>query len=311
MSAVTASSMSPAVAEPAQPLMVEKLQKGFGIPFWVATVWLGLLAFCAAFSNVLPIRKTNDPDFLLGASVGNGDWTSTFGRKHLLGVDENGNDLLAYALKGSRVSLTVGVLTVLFAFVVGGWAGMSAGYFRGRLDSALTFFTNAMLSIPPLLLLLLLVSVLSAQNGGVSVWKFILTLGALSIPIIFRVVRAATMQQAAREYVMAAKAMGATRTRVLLREILPNVIKPALAYALVAVGSVMVIEGSLSFLGAGLSGNTISWGRMLQGAAGLSKLKSGPHATFVPAAFLFLTVLSLNFIGDKVRERFEVKEGNI
>ena len=105
MSAVTASSMGSAVAEPAPPLVAEKLQKGFGIPFWVATVWLGLLAFCAAFSSILPIRKTNDPDFLLGAAVGNGDWTSTFGRKHLLGVDENGNDLLAYALKGPKTSL--------------------------------------------------------------------------------------------------------------------------------------------------------------------------------------------------------------
>lgn len=311
MSAVPATSAADIAAELPAQTAVKVKRDGFGIAFWLAVAWLGALTFCALFSGFLPIRKTNDPDFLLGATVGAGDWTSTFGREHLLGVDENGNDLLAYALKGARISLTVGICTVLFAFIVGGWAGMVGGYFKGRLDSVLTFATNATLSIPPLLLLLLLVSVLTAQSGGVSVWKFILTLGTLSVPIIFRVVRAATLQQAAREYVTAARAMGAKSSRVLVREILPNVIKPAMAYALVAVGSVMVIEGSLSFLGAGLSGNTISWGRMLQGAAGLSKLKSGPHATFVPAGFLFLTVLSLNFIGDKVRERFEVKEGNI
>ncbi len=286
-------------------------RKSWGVGFWVATSWLVALTAAAIFSPILPIRKTDNPDFLLGAAVGAGDWTSSFSRSHLLGVDDSGNDLLAYALKGARVSLLVGFGTVLLAFLVGGWAGMAAGYFRGRLDSILVFATNAILSIPPLLFLLLLVSVLSASSGGVSVWKFIATLGSLSIPITFRVVRAATLQQASREYVVAARSMGAKTRRVLAREILPNVIKPALAYSLVAVGSIMVVEGGLSFLGAGLSGNTISWGKMLQVGAGLSKLKAAPNNTFVPAGFLFLTVLSLNFIGDKLRERFEVKQGNI
>ena len=161
------------------------------------------------------------------------------------------------------------------------------------------------------LFLLLLVSVLTSASGGVSLWKFILTLGLLFSPIVFRVVRAATMQQSRREYVLAASALGATRRRILMREIFPNVVKPALAYALVAVGTVMVVEGTVSFLGAGLSGSTISWGKMLQASSGIGKLKSGPHATFVPAGFLFLTVLSLNFIGDKIRERLEVKQGAI
>lgn len=286
-------------------------RKPWGIPFWVATGWLVALTLAAIFAPILPIRKTDDPDFLLGAAVGAGDWTSSFTRSHWLGVDDSGNDLLAYALKGARVSLIVGFGTVFLAFLVGGWAGMVAGYFRGRLDAVLVFATNAILSIPPLLFLLLLVSVLSASSGGVSLWKFIATLGSLSIPITFRVVRAATLQQASREYVVAARSMGAKTRRVLVREILPNVIKPALAYSLVAVGSVMVIEGGLSFLGAGLSGNTISWGKMLQVGAGLSKLKAAPNNTFVPAGFLFLTVLSLNFIGDKFRERLEVKQSGI
>lgn len=286
-------------------------RRPWGVPFWVASAWLVILTLAAAFSSVLPIRKTNDPDFLLGATVGSGAWTKSFGTAHWLGVDDSGNDLLAYALKGARTSLLVGFGTVLLAFLVGGWAGMVAGYFRGRLDSILVFATNAILSIPPLLFLLLLVSVLSANSGGVSIWKFIFTLGSLSIPITFRVVRAATLQQASREYVIAARTMGAKTRRVLVREILPNVIKPALAYSLVSVGTVMVIEGGLSFLGAGLSGNTISWGKMLQSGAGLIKLKASPNMTFIPALFLFLTVLSLNFIGDKARERFEVKQGGI
>jgi peptide/nickel transport system permease protein len=282
-----------------------------GFAFWCAVGWLGGLAVAAVLVDVLPVRKSNDPDFLLGVKVGSGDWRQTFSASHPLGVDENGNDLLSYALHGARISLLVGVGTVAFALVVGGWLGMTAGYLRGPIESVLTFFTNAILSIPPLLFLLLLVSVLTAQSGSVSVWKFIFTLGCLTVPVVFRVVRAATLQQSACQYVLAARALGARRQRVLAREILPNVMKPALAYGLVAVGSVMVVEGTLSFLGAGLSGNTISWGRMLQGAAGLGKLKTGPHATFVPAGFLFLTVLSLNFVGDKARERMEVRQAAI
>ena len=310
MTAVTAD-VNPVVASVAitAPFVVKR--KGMGLGFWLAVGWVGLLTFCALFVSLLPIRRTNDPDFLLGATVGAGDWTSTFSRAHPLGVDESGNDLLSYALHGARISLLVGVGTVCVGFFFGGWLGMVAGYFHGRFDSVLSFVSNALLAIPPLLFLLLLVSVLSANSGGVSVWKFIFTLGFLFVPITFRVVRAATLQQASREYVIAARTLGARNVRVLLREILPNVIKPALAYALVAVGSVIVVEGSLSYLGAGLSGNTISWGKMIQSAAGLLKLKSGPHATFVPASFLFLTVLSLNFIGDKARERFEVKQSGI
>jgi peptide/nickel transport system permease protein len=97
---------------------------------------------------------------------------------------------------------------------------------------------------------------------------------------------------------------------VLLREIFPNVAKPMLAYGLVAAGGVMVIEGSLSFLGVGV-GNVWAWGRVVQSGASVSELKNNPHITFIPGIVLFLTVLCFNFVGDKIRERLEVKEGNI
>lgn len=282
-----------------------------GVLFWIAAAWVGAVIACSAFVDALPVKRTNDPDFLLGALVGEGKWRASFGRLHPLGVDESGNDLLSYALHGARTSLTVGVVTVAFALLVGGSLGLVAGYSRGKLDGALMFFANAVLSIPPLLFLLLLVAVVSAKSGSVSVWKFCLTLGSLSVPLIFRVVRAATMQQASLEYVVAARTLGARPVRILARELLPNVLKPALAFALVSVGTVMVVEGSISFIGAGLSSTTISWGRMIQTAAGLTKLQSAPHATLVPAGFLFLTVLSLNVMGDTIRERLEVKQSAI
>lgn len=286
-------------------------RKAFGVAFWVAAAWLGAVTLGALLVDHLPIPKKNDPDFLLGATVGNGEWTKGFTHRHLLGVDDSGNDLLTYALHGARVSLVVGIGTVAVGLLLGGWLGMAAGYLRGRADSVITFVANAILSIPPLLFLLLLVAVVSAQSGSVTLPKFIFVLGVLSVPIFYRVVRAATLQQAQREYVIAASSLGATRRRILIREILPNVVKPTLAYGLVTVGTVIVVEGSLAFLGAGLNPSTISWGKMIQTGAGLLKLQAMPNATAVPATFIFLTVLSLNFIGDKVRERFEVKQAGI
>jgi peptide/nickel transport system permease protein len=309
--------MSTAVVERAQtgeaPVVAaqgakDRARKPWPIGAMLSIGWLVLLVAASSLVNVLPIRDRADPDFLLGATVQEGKWRSTFSWAHPLGVDDVGNDLLTYALHGARISLIVGISSVAVGFILGGWFGMMAGYFRGRMDSVLTFGTNALLSIPPLLFLLLLVAVLSANSGSVSVWKFILTLGVLSVPIFYRVVRASTLQQTSREYVLAAESLGAKRSRILVTEVLPNVVKPTLAFALIAVGTVIVVEGSLSYLGAGLSGDTISWGRMIQSSAGLLKLKSGPHATFVPAAFIFLTVLSLNLIGDVARDRLELRQ---
>ncbi len=275
--------------------------------------WLGFLAFCATAVNVLPLRKKDDTDYLLAASIGDGSihWARTFGKDHFLGVDNNGNDLLTYALNGARISLIVGIATIALGVIGGGILGLLGGFFRGKLEATFTFLTNALLSIPPLLFLLMLVAVMAAQSGRVSLPRFIATLGVLTVPTYYRLVRASTLQQATREYVLAARSLGAKRTRILVREILPNVIKPIMAQALIGVGTVIVVEGTLSYLGAGMGGDTISWGRMMQDASGLSKMQQAPHAMFVPAGFIFLTVLSLNFVGDKIRERLEVKQSNI
>ena len=149
-----------------------------------------------------------------------------------------------------------------------------------------------------------------SEGLSASVWKLSLSLGILSIPTLYRVVRASTMQFADREFVLAARAMGATRGRILLREILPNVVKPMMAYGLVAAGSVMVIEASLSYLGIGV-GDTWAWGKMIATGQGLSMLNKGPNVAFIPIIILFLTVMSFNFIGDKMRERLETKQGGI
>jgi peptide/nickel transport system permease protein len=301
-----------AVNEPPQLLK----RRGFGAAFWVAASWLGLVVFCAIGGKHLPFAN-KQPDYNTSAFINDGKWTKVFSLKHPLGTDPNGNDWLSSAMQGARNSMIIAFATVLIGFLLGGGLGMIAGYTRGRLDGILTFFATVLLSMPPLLFIILLLTLLAAggSNGveqglKTTVWKLSASLGILSVPILYRVVRASTMQFASREFVVAARAMGARRGRILLRELLPNVVKPMAAYGLVSAGSVMVIEGGLSFLGIGI-GDNWAWGKMIATGSGLTILKKAPNVAFVPIIILFLTVLSFNFIGDKLRERLEVKQAGI
>jgi peptide/nickel transport system permease protein len=294
-----------------------KRQRAFGIPFWIFCGWLVVVIVCAILGNRLPFAG-KDPDYLTGALINDGKWTKVFSLKHPLGTSQNGDDWLSAAIVGSRNSLIIAFATVLLGFLIGGTLGMIAGYRRGRIDTATTFLTTVLLSFPPLLFIILLLTILAAggNSSGIAtglqttVWKLSLALGILSVPTLYRVVRASTMQFASREFVLAARAMGASNTRVILREILPNVVKPMAAYGLVGAGNVMVIEGGLSFLGIGV-GDTWAWGKMISTGSGATILQKAPNVAFVPVVILFLTVLAFNFIGDKLRERLEVQEGGI
>jgi peptide/nickel transport system permease protein len=294
---------------------VAKTKRGMGWPFWAAVGWLGLVILVAVTARWLPFVKS-EPDFLVMGSDKSG--FGTFSWAHPFGFDPStGNDIFSLVALGAKNSLIIAFATVFIGFIAGGILGMIAGYRKGKFDMVASFIITVLLSTPPLLFILLLVSVLSTENESgmeqglqTSVAKLSLSLGILSIPTIYRVVRAATMSFAAREFVLAARSMGAKTSRILFREIFPNVAKPMLAYGLVAAGGVMVIEGSLSFLGVGV-GEEWAWGRIIESGRSTDELKRNAHISAVPGIVLFLTVLSFNFIGDKIRERLEVKEGNI
>ena len=301
----------------AEPILAKRVRKPFGVPFWFATAWLGLVIVCAIGGKHLPWAKKN-PDYITSALINDGKWTKTFSLAHPLGTDQNGNDWLAAATLGARNSMIIAFATVIFGFLLGGGLGMIAGYTGGKVDTLFSFFSTVLLSFPPLLFIILLLTILSTGNNAAgaaqglqsTVWKFSLSFGILSIPTLFRIVRASTMQFAGREFVVAAGAMGAKRSRVLMREILPNVVKPMVAFGLVAAGSVMVVEGALSYLGIGV-GDSWAWGKMIATGSGITMLQKGPNVAFVPIIILFLTVLSFNFIGDRLRERLEVKQAGI
>jgi peptide/nickel transport system permease protein len=262
----------------------------------VAWAWLGSVVLAALFAPLLPLWDPAVPDY-----------SNVFGGitpQHWLGGDTLGRDTFSRVVYGARASLLVGICAVGMGAVVGGILGMIAGYFRGRTEKVLTWVADVVLAFPGLVLIIAIVAVL-----GASLTNLIAGLAILSVPTFIRLSRAATLVVAQREFVLAARAYGCRPLRIIAREIAPNVVLPVAAYAFIMVGVFIVVEGSLSFLGLGIPPPTPSWGGMI--AAGRTELLRFPHIALFPAAVMFLTVLSINYIGERTRRQFEVKESQL
>ncbi len=213
---------------------------------------------------------------------------------HWLGTDGLGRDELARLIYGARISLIVGLCASVIGVTIGGALGMLAGYFRGRFETLVVGSMDVLLAFPPLILALAVTAFL-----GQSILNLTCILGVLGIPAFMRVARAATLTLARREFVIAAQALGATHARILLRELLPNVFLPPVAFFLLGVAVFIVVEGSLSFLGLGVPPPISSWGSMI--GEGRESLDVAPRLAFIPAITMFLTVLSFNLVGDTLR----------
>jgi peptide/nickel transport system permease protein len=275
-------------------LPVRARTRGFGVTFWVAVGWLAVLVVLAALAGVLPFIKDPNLPYADGLRVG----PST---AHWFGGDAIGRDIFARVVYGARVSLGVGVASIALGLLVGGTLGILAAYFRGWLDALLSSATDVLLAFPSLIILLTLIAFL-----GQNVRNVILGLTVIAIPQLFRVARSATLRFAQREFVVAARAIGAGHRRVIVRELLPNVIPALVSYALLSVAVVVVAEGALSFLGLSVSAPTPTWGSLIN--EGRSLLDDAPHVALIPCAVMFLTLLALNHVGDRLRARFDVRE---
>lgn len=260
-----------------------------GPAFWLPAFWLVFIIVVSALVPILGFAPPNEPDFMnLRAPIGT--------EGYLLGTDPLGRDLLSRVVWGGRVSLTVGFAAPAIGVGTGLVLGMLAGYYRGWVDEVIGIVIDSWLAIPGLVVLLLF----SVIYGG-SLLMVCVSLGLLFIPSAARITRAATIGAAQREYVMAARAMGASDFRILVREIFPNIAWPLMAFVMIDIPIAIVAEGSLSFLGLSVQAPTPSWGGMI--AEGREYLETAPHLTFVPAAVMFLTVLSFNLAGDAMRKR--------
>jgi peptide/nickel transport system permease protein len=265
-----------------------------GLLFWAAIVWMIFIFALAIFATVLPIPDPAAMDML--------ERRAPFSAAHWLGTDGLGRDELSRLIYGARISLLVGLCAPMIGLTVGGALGLLSGYFRGRAGTIVLGAMDVLLAFPPLILVLAVIAFV-----GQSIFNLTLILGVLGIPAFMRVARATTLTLSRREFVIAAEALGASHARILLRELLPNVILPLLAFFLLGVAVTIVVEGSLSFLGLGVPPPISSWGSMI--AEGRESLDIAPRLAFLPAAAMFLTVLSFNLVGDTLRALTDPRQG--
>jgi peptide/nickel transport system permease protein len=219
-------------------------------------------------------------------------------RAHLMGTDNVGRDVLSRMIWGTRVSLLAGFGSVVLAMVTGGLLGLLAGYAGGQTDGLVMRVMDAVLSFPPLVLALALGAVLGAGLTGV-----VIALGVVYTPTFARLMRGQVLTITARDYVEAARALGAPGWRVAWHHVLPNAAAPIVIQASLSVAFAILAEASLSFLGLGIQPPGASWGSMIN--AGRGYLQQAPWIVFWPGTALFVTVVGLNFVGDAVREALD------
>jgi peptide/nickel transport system permease protein len=265
-----------------------------GPVFWMAVGWVVLIFAVAVLAPVLPMPSPTDMDML--------ERRAPFSWDHWLGTDGFGRDELARLIYGARISLTLGLCAPVIGLTIGGALGVLAGYFRGRFEALVVGSMDVLLAFPPLILALAVTAYL-----GQSIFNLTLILGVLGIPAFMRVARASTLTLARREFVIAAEALGASHLRILLRELLPNVLLPLIAFFLLGVAVTIVAEGALSFLGLGVPPPIASWGSMI--GEGRESLDAAPRLAFLPAVAMFLTVLAFNLVGDTLRAFTDPRQG--
>ena len=255
-------------------------------------VILLLVAACVAFA---PVIAPYDPVRISLSSK-----LRPPGLAHLLGTDYFGRDCLSRLLYGGRLSLSVGLLVVAFAFVLGVPIGLVSGFVGGRLDNAIMRLTDAFLTFPPLLLAVAVVGLL----GG-SVQNVVIALGLVQAPVLARMVRGSTLAVREEVYVRAARALGASPARIIFTTVLRNVSSPIVVQLTVVFAAAVVAEASLSFLGLGAPPPTPSWGRDLSDAR--NYLANAPWMFLGPTVTIMLCVLAINFVGDGLRDALDAR----
>src|SRR5215813_9045924 len=262
---------------------------------------LGLIILTVVLEPLWWSVPINDIDF--AARLGGPSW------EHPFGTDDLGQDLLARMIYGGRISLAVGLAAMFVAVSVGTAIGAIAGMSRGWVGSGLMWLTDLFLSLPQLPLLLLLIylfrdhlKALLGPEGGVFVLIVIVIGGQRWMPVA-RLVRGQFLSLREKEFVEAARALGASKTRQVVRHILPNALGPVIVAGTIDVAAAIIAESTLSFLGLGFPPDIPTWGRILFDAK--DNLDVAPHWALIPGAAIFLAVLTINFIGDGLRDALD------
>jgi len=273
-------------------------RSALGLVFWICFAWVALMILLAIFASVLPLTNPNFQNYAFVNSAPS--------IHHLLGTDDLGRDLLSRIIFGSRVSFVIGFASVGLALLVGGSLGLLAGYRGGSVDTLLNAGSLVVLAFPALLAILVV-----EAFWGRSLFKLTIVFAVAGAPQLFRVIRATTLSFGNREFVTAARTMGATTWRILVKELLPNVIPAAVSFALIGVAVAIILEGSLAFLGLSISLPTASLGNIINEGVVNNNLALNPYIALWPSIYIFLLLVALNLMADRLRDRFDVRAGNL
>jgi len=303
------------IHEPAMPLeTIDDTEHGFdkekrqslGWFFWCCVVYFGLNVFVALFANQLHLTDPNmtaatNPNLPINGGPTAANW---------FGTDELGRDIFSRVMFGARVSLSIGFGAITMGFLIGGTLGVYAAFRRKQVDAVLSVGMYTILAFPAIIFLL----AFTAIWKPISLGKIIILLGIASIPAVYRVIRGSTLAAGSREFVMAAKVQGASDLRIIFKEILPNILPTAISFYMIGVATLIILEGALAVLGTSVPPPAPSWGNMIN--EGIQYINApntgvGPWLVLFPGLAFCLLLLSINYIGDKLREHFDVTEGKL
>lgn len=251
---------------------------------------IALLAFGAIFAPHLAPYEFDQLDLA--------NMSATPSSDHLLGTDSLGRDILTRVLYGGRISLSIGVLAMSVATIIGTTLGMLAGFFGGWVDNAVSALVDLMLSLPTLFILILLGTFFGTKLGVI-----IVIIASVRWMATTRLVRGTVLSLKNLEFVLAARAVGASPLRIMWRHMLPNTLTPIIVSATLGIAGAIITESTLSFLGLGVQPPTPTWGNMLREAQ--EQLAIAPWVTVAPGLAIFLAVMSINFIGDGLRDALD------
>ena len=260
----------------------------------VAIIGLVVLFVIVLAAACAPLLTSYNPDEVVLSER----FIAPFSEGHLLGTDHMGRDLFTRMLYGGRVSVAIGVFAVAIALIIGVFIGLLSGYYRGLVDTVSVFFINILMAFP---YVLLAISIIAALGTGLR--NSMIAVAIVGIPFYARIVRGTVLSLREREFIQAERALGASNLRIIFRHILPNTISPVIVGATLDVGWMIVMAAGLSFLGLGAQPPMAEWGVML--SDGQKFIRESAYLSLLPGLAIFLVVLSLNFLGDGLRDALD------
>jgi oligopeptide transport system permease protein len=224
-----------------------------------------------------------------------------------MGTDKQGRDLLALVLQGGQISLMVGIISTLVSLIIGVSYGAIAGYLGGRIDNIMMRLVDVLYAVPYIVLVIVLLSMFKSQTGRGQLLLLFAALGAVSWLTMARIVRGQVLSLKNQEFVMAARATGVSTPRIIFRHIVPNTLGPVIVYATLTIPTVMLTEAFLSYLGFGVQPPLASWGSLA--SEGIQNIGVFPWQLICPGLTMALTLFSLNFLGDGLRDALDPQTG--